>query len=166
MVPKTGSHSGSQKLRFCCYLLHLGKVRRVRNGPHFGSCLGTSFAQNTKKWANGGYPKIGTEKRSPSANLAVYLKIRRLPDSPPRARVFRTRNNNLSNNSNNNSNSCSSCGSMSIFALKIVQFGLRPVKKRMLLLVRVQELMIWHALGQGPANFLNISLVVQQAAIS
>ena len=25
---------------------------------------------------------MGAEKRSPSANLTVYLKIRRLPDSP------------------------------------------------------------------------------------
>ena len=82
MVPKTGPHSGSQKVRFCCYLLHLSKVRRLRNGPHFGSCLKTSFAQNTKKWGNGGCPKIGAEKRSPSAKMSVYLWIRRLPDSP------------------------------------------------------------------------------------
>ena len=48
MDPKTGPHSGSQKVRFCSYLLHLSKVRRLRNGPHFGSCLKTGFAQNTK----------------------------------------------------------------------------------------------------------------------
>ena len=83
MVPKTGPHSGSQKVRFCCYLLHLSKVRRLRNGPHFGSCLKTRFAKNTKKWGNGGCPKTGAEKRSPSAKMSVYLRIRRLPDSPP-----------------------------------------------------------------------------------
>ena len=65
MVPKTGPHSGSQKVRFCCYLLHLSKVRRLRNGPHFGSCLKTSFAQNTKTWGNGGCPKIGAKKSHP-----------------------------------------------------------------------------------------------------
>ena len=82
MDPKSSPHPGSQKVRFCCYLLHLSKVRRLRNGPHFGSCLKTSFAQNTKKWGNGGCPKIGAEKRSPSAKMSVYLRIRRLPDSP------------------------------------------------------------------------------------
>ena len=151
MDPKTGPQSGSQQNIFCYSLLHLSKVRRLRNGPHFGSCLKTSFAQSTKNWGNRGCPKIGAEKRSPSAKISTYLRIRRLPDSPPRAPFFWTRNNNLSNNSN--SNICSSCGSMLIFGLKIVLFGLRPVKKkRMLLLVRVQGLMIWHALGQGPAN--------------
>ena len=49
MDPKTSPHSGSQKVRFWSYLLHLSKVRCLRNGPHFGSCLKTSFAQNTKK---------------------------------------------------------------------------------------------------------------------
>ena len=49
MHPKTGPHSGSQKVRFCNYLLHLSKVRRLRNGPHFGSCLKTRFTKNTKK---------------------------------------------------------------------------------------------------------------------
>ena len=65
MVPKTGPHSGSQKVRFWYYLLHLSKVRRLRNGPHFGSCLKTSFAQNTKEWGTRGYPKIGAETSRP-----------------------------------------------------------------------------------------------------
>ena len=82
MVPKTGPHSGSQKVGFCNCLLHLSKVRRLRNGPQFGSCLKTSFAQNTEKIGNGGCPKIGAEKRSPSAKMRNYLRIRRLPDSP------------------------------------------------------------------------------------
>ena len=46
MVPKTDPHSGSQKVRFCSFLLHLSKVRRLRNG--LGSCLKTRFAKNTK----------------------------------------------------------------------------------------------------------------------
>ena len=85
MDQKTGPHSGNQKVRCCDYLLHLSKVRRLRNGPHFGSCLKTSFAQNTKKLGNGGYPKIGAEKRSPSAKMSVYLQIR---TAPPRAPGF------------------------------------------------------------------------------
>ena len=83
MVPKTGPHSGS-------------KVRRLRNGPHFGSCLKTSFAQNTKKKiGNKGCAKIGVEKSSPSAKMAVYLRIPRAPGT----------RNNYSSNSSNNSNS-------------------------------------------------------------
>ena len=43
MVPKTGPHSGSQKVRVCCYLLHLSKVRRLRNGPILGAVWGPVF---------------------------------------------------------------------------------------------------------------------------
>ena len=88
MVPKTGPHSGSQKVRFCYYLLHLSKVGRLKNGPHFGSCLKISFAQNTKKWGSEGYPKIGAEKRSPSAKMTVYLRIQTPWQRPLRARFL------------------------------------------------------------------------------
>ena len=49
MDPKTGSHSGSPKVLFRYYLLHLSKVRRLRNGSHFGSCLKTRFAKKTEE---------------------------------------------------------------------------------------------------------------------
>ena len=50
MVPKTGPHSGMQKVRFCCYLLHLSQVGRLKKRPSLGTILGTGFA---KKWKKG-----------------------------------------------------------------------------------------------------------------
>ena len=163
MDPKSSPRSGSQKVRFCCYLLHLSKVRRLRNGPHFGSCLKTSFAQNTTKNRKQRMPKNRCRKKVTLRKFGCLSEDPEAPWQPPRAPGTR---NNLSNNSNNNSNSCSSCGSMLIFSARCwfvllnVDFCFQncPVwdetcKKRMLLIVRIQRLMIWHALGQGPANF-------------
>ena len=139
MDPKTGPHSGSPKVIFCNYLLHLSKVRRLRNGPHFGSCLKTSFAQIMKKWGSGGYPKIGAEKRSPSANLTVYLKIRRLPDSPLARPEQETIWATTATTTATVAAAVAQCWffllnvdlfcSMLICAFKIVQFGMRPAKK-------------------------------------
>ena len=125
MVPKTSPHSGSQRTIFCYYLLHLNKVRRLRNGPHFGSCLKTSFAQNIKKWGNGGCPKIGAEKKVTLRKFDCLSEDPEAPWQPPRAPGTR---NNLSNNSNNNSNSCSSCCSMLMVAFKIAYVLMRPAK--------------------------------------
>ena len=158
MDPKTGPHSGSQKVRCWCYLLYLSKVR---NGPHFGSCLKTSFAQNTKKWGNGGCPKIGAEKRSPSAKMAVYLRIRRLPDSP----LARPEQETIWATTATTTATVAAAVAQCWFFLLNVDFCFQncPVldetcKKRMLLIVRIQRPVIWHALGQGPANFLVIAL--------
>ena len=139
MVPKTGPHSGSPKVRFWCYLLHLSKVRRLRNGPHFGSCLKTSFAQNTKTWGNTGCPKIGAEKRSPSAKISTYLRIRRLPDSPLARPEQETIWATTATTTATVAAAVAQCWffllnvvffcSMLMFAFKIVQLGMRPAKK-------------------------------------
>ena len=40
---------GLQKVRFCCYLLHLSQVGRVQKRPSLGTVLGTRLVKNTKK---------------------------------------------------------------------------------------------------------------------
>ena len=82
MVPKTGPHSGRQKLRFCNYLLHLSKVRRLRNGPILGAVWGPVLHKIQKNEETEDAQKIGAEKRSPSRKIRVYPKLQRLPDSP------------------------------------------------------------------------------------
>ena len=47
-------HPGSQKVRFCYYLLHLSQVVRLKKRPSLGTILGTGFAKKTK---NGGSKK-------------------------------------------------------------------------------------------------------------
>ena len=175
MVSKTGPHSGSKTVRFCCYLLHLSKVRHVRNGPHFGKLFGDQFCTKYEKMSTWKIPKNRCRKKVNLRKNGCLSEDPEAPWQPPRAPGTR---NNLSNNSNNNSNSCSSCGSMLIFSARCWFFLLNvdfcfqncPVldetcKKRMLLIVRVQGSMIWHALGQGPANFPMFCLLVRGQAI-
>ena len=160
MVPKTGPHSGSPKVRCCCYLLHFSKVRRLRNGRHFGSCLKTSFAQNTKTWGNGGCPKIGAEKRSPSTKMRNYLQIQRLPDSPlarpEQETIIRATTATITATATVAAAvaQCWFLSAQCCFFLLNVDFCFQncPVwdetcKKRMLLIDRVQRPLTWHALG-------------------
>ena len=48
-VLKMEPRPGFQKVRFCHYLLHLSLVQRLKNGPHFGSILGTCFLKKKTK---------------------------------------------------------------------------------------------------------------------
>ena len=40
---------GFQKVRFCCYLLHLSSVGRLKKRPSLGTILGTGFTKKRKK---------------------------------------------------------------------------------------------------------------------
>ena len=42
-------HPGSQKIRFCYYLLHLGQVGRLKKRPSLGIILGQGLGKHTKK---------------------------------------------------------------------------------------------------------------------
>ena len=42
---------GLQKVRFCCYLLHLSQVQRLKKEPRFGPMVGTCFVKKTKNGA-------------------------------------------------------------------------------------------------------------------
>ena len=92
MDPKSSPRSGSQKVRFCNYLLHLSKVRRLRNGPHFGRCLGASFVQKSQFWLQKRVQIIVQKKSATPLRkqppIIGYDHGPGLPDSLPRVRGF------------------------------------------------------------------------------
>ena len=61
---KTELRPGFQKVRFCCYLLHLSQVGRLKKRPSLGTILGTGFVKNTKKGGSRESPKISSKKHS------------------------------------------------------------------------------------------------------
>ena len=138
MDPKSSPHSGSQKVRFCCYLLHLSKVRRLRNGPHFGSCLKTSLHKIQKTEETEEAQQLVQKKRSPSANLTVYLKIRRLPDSPPSRTRFSNKKQQFEQQQQQQQQQLQQLWLDVDFCFQNCPFGDETCKKKMLLIVGVQ----------------------------
>ena len=63
MDPKSSPHSGSQKVRFCCYLPRARSD--VSEMDPFWELFEDKFCTTYEKIGNGGYPKIGAEKRHP-----------------------------------------------------------------------------------------------------
>ena len=59
---KRGPRPGVQKVRCCCYLLHLSWVQGLRKGPRFSSILGTCFPKKTKKGGSRKVLKISPKK--------------------------------------------------------------------------------------------------------
>ena len=163
MVPKSGPHSGSQKVRFYCSLLHLSKVRRLRNGPILGAVWGPVLHKIRKNEETEDAQKIGAEKRSPSRKIRVYPKLQRLPDSPLARPEQETIWATTATTTATVAAAVAQCWFFLldvVFFCSMLIFGFQncPVldetcKKRMLLIGRVQWRMIWHALGQGPANY-------------
>ena len=160
MVPKTGPRSGSEILLL---FNTLEQGQTSQKWTPFWELFEDQFCTKYEKMRKWRIPKNRCRKKVTLRKFGCLSEHPEAPWQTPRAPGTR---NNLSNNSNNNSNSCSSCGSMFIFSARYRFFLINvdfcfpncPVldetcKKRMLLIVRIHRLVIWHALGQGPANF-------------
>ena len=73
MVPKTGPHSGSQKVRFCCYLLYVSKVRGLGKSSFFGDHFGDHLGDNIVDIGIQMSSKKSSENRHP--NLVIVGSI-------------------------------------------------------------------------------------------
>ena len=67
---------------FQCYLLHLSKVRRLRNGPSPGILLRIHFAKTAKTWAYVGCSKTGAKKNPPPDIYSLSEDLEGLPRAP------------------------------------------------------------------------------------
>ena len=99
------------------------------------------------------------KRRLPYLKFAHYQRVRRLPGTPPRVRITQTRNN--SSSSNCCSNSCPwlwlrKIARKWLFELIAIATVSKKIENMERADLKSTFLMIWHALGKGPANSVHI----------
>ena len=166
MDPKSSPHSGSQKERFCSYLLHWSKVGRLRNGLILGAVWRAVLYKIRTKSGNGGYPKIGAEKRHPPLRKQVPMTMARGSlTAAPRVRAFLNKKQLSEQETRTAAHFWIHFRALflewAIFWFHVwrnVHVLMKSETKKtshckcFSLTVPFQRLVIWHALGQGPAN--------------
>ena len=123
------------------------------------------FSSKNTRWGEQKWIQKSLQKRiPPKSQTSTYLRVRRLLGSPPRVRVFWTRNNSLSKKqqqlliAESISEICFGMGSFWVnlwkkdVLMKIIKRQI--VADYIFLIVSCQRPVIWHALGQGPASLI------------